>query len=91
MIGGTYDELGKGYALHCRADPRIASAILSALADARTVVNVGAGTGSYEPTDRVVQAGEPSEMMIRQRPAGAVPCHIIHRQINRYKDLDGSQ
>ena len=47
---------------------------MSALADARTVVNVGAGTGSYEPTDRVVLAVEPSEQMIKQRPPDAAPC-----------------
>lgn len=47
---------------------------MSALDDARTVVNVGAGTGSYEPTDRVVVAVEPSVEMVRQRPADAAPC-----------------
>jgi SAM-dependent methyltransferase len=47
---------------------------MSALADARTVVNVGAGTGSYEPTDRLVLGVEPSEQMIRQRPPDAAPC-----------------
>lgn len=74
MARAIYDRLGEGYALRRRADPRIAAAIVSALADARGVVNVGAGTGSYEPTDRTVQAVEPSEMMISQRPAGAAPC-----------------
>lgn len=69
-----YDGLGEGYALRRRPDPRIASAVVSALSDARTVVNVGAGTGSYEPTDRTVHAVEPSEMMISQRPADAAPC-----------------
>jgi SAM-dependent methyltransferase len=72
--GAIYDGLGEGYAQRRRPDPRIASTIVSALADARTVVNIGAGTGSYEPTDRIVQAVEPSETMIRQRPAGAAPC-----------------
>jgi SAM-dependent methyltransferase len=66
--------LSEGYALRRRPDPRIASAIASALADASTVVNVGAGTGSYEPTDRIVQAVEPSELKIGQRAAGAAPC-----------------
>jgi len=55
------------------ADPRIAAPIWRALGDARTVVNVGAGAGSYEPVDREVTAVEPSEVMIAQRPAGAVP------------------
>ncbi len=74
VAGAIYDGIGAGYALRRRADPRIASAILSALADARTIVNIGAGTGSYEPTDRIVQAVEPSETMIGQRPEGAAPC-----------------
>jgi SAM-dependent methyltransferase len=70
----TYDELGQGYAAQRRADARIASVIWSALGDVVSVVNVGAGTGSYEPVDRIVLAVEPSEMMIRQRPPGAAPC-----------------
>ena len=74
MPGAIYDAIGEGYALQRRPDPRIASAIQAALADARTVVNVGAGTGSYEPVDRVVQAIEPSELMISQRPRDAAPC-----------------
>lgn len=74
MPRAIYDRIGVGYALRRQADPRIASAIEAALADARTVVNVGAGAGSYEPTDRNVQAVEPSDMMISQRPAGAAPC-----------------
>ena len=74
MPGTIYDELGDGYALRRRPDPRIASAITSALSDARTIVNVGAGTGSYEPTDRIVHAVEPSEIMTSQRPVGAAPC-----------------
>ncbi len=74
MSKATYDVIGAAYALRRRPDPRIAAAIASALGDARSVVNIGAGTGSYEPTDRVVQAVEPSELMISQRPAGAAPC-----------------
>lgn len=74
MGEATYDAIGKGYAHRRRADPRIASSIEAALGDARSVVNVGAGAGSYEPTDRIVQAVEPSEVMIRQRPADAAPC-----------------
>ncbi|MDZ4755367.1 MAG: class I SAM-dependent methyltransferase [Phycisphaerae bacterium] len=53
---------------------RIASFIAAALGDARSVVNIGAGTGSYEPLNRTVLAVEPSDVMIRQRPAGAAPC-----------------
>jgi SAM-dependent methyltransferase len=74
MAQPTYDAIGEGYALRRRPDPRIAAAISSALGAARTVINVGAGTGSYEPTDRVVLAVEPSDLMITQRPAGAAPC-----------------
>ena len=55
-------------------DPRIAAAIHEALGDARTVLNVGAGTGSYEPRDRAVTAVEPSAVMRAQRPPGAAPC-----------------
>jgi SAM-dependent methyltransferase len=55
------------------ADPRIAAPIWRALGDARTVVNVGAGAGSYEPVDREVTAVEPSEVMIAQRSTGAAP------------------
>jgi SAM-dependent methyltransferase len=68
-----YDAIGIGYKNYRRADPRIAAAILAALGDADSVVNVGAGTGSYEPTDRSVVAVEPSLAMIRQRPAGGAP------------------
>src|SRR5207237_1069044 len=56
-----------------RPDPRLAARIEAALGDARTVLNVGAGTGSYEPADREVTAVEPSAVMIEQRPPGAAP------------------
>ena len=69
-----YDHIGPGYARTREADPRIAAAIDSALGDARTVVNVGAGAGSYEPADRDVTAVEPSQAMIDQRPPSAAPC-----------------
>jgi SAM-dependent methyltransferase len=68
-----YDRLGRTYATTRREDPRIAAAIHPALGDARRVVNVGAGTGAYEPRDREVVAVEPSPVMIAQRPAGAAP------------------
>lgn len=70
---GAYDLIGRGYALNRRPDPRISRQILDALGDATTVVNVGAGAGSYEPRDLAVTAVEPSIEMIRQRPAGAAP------------------
>jgi SAM-dependent methyltransferase len=66
-----YDEIGVGYTHYRRPDPRIATAITHALGQAKTVVNVGAGTGSYEPADRSVVAVEPSMTMIRQRRSGS--------------------
>lgn len=68
-----YERHGRTYARHRRADPRIAARIDAALGDAHTVLNVGAGTGSYEPRDRWVLAVEPSATMRAQRPAGAAP------------------
>jgi SAM-dependent methyltransferase len=63
-----YDSGGAGYSLVRRTDPRIAGHVHAALRNARSVINVGAGTGSYEPTDRVVTAVEPSAAMRAQRP-----------------------
>src|SRR3954447_6910050 len=68
-----YDEIGTTYSTTRRADPRIARRVDALLGDARTVLNVGAGAGSYEPVDRAVVAVEPSAAMIRQRPAGGRP------------------
>lgn len=69
----AYDQIGRGYRAHRRGDPRLASAIWAALGAARSVINVGAGTGSYEPPDRDVLAGEPSAVMLAQRPPGTAP------------------
>ena len=69
-----YDTIGATYTVTRRTEPRIAARIWAALGDARTVLNVGAGTGSYEPPDRDVTAVEPSAVMRAQRPAGAAPC-----------------
>jgi SAM-dependent methyltransferase len=69
----AYDRIGVGYSDIRRPDPRIAVRIEAALSDARTVLNVGAGTGSYEPADREVTAVEPSAEMIAQRPTDAAP------------------
>jgi len=69
----TYDRIGRGYAGTRRADPRIAKQIEVALGEARSVINIGAGAGSYEPTNREVMAVEPSAEMIAQRPPGAAP------------------
>jgi SAM-dependent methyltransferase len=69
-----YDTIGATYPVTRQTEPRIAARIWAALGDARTVLNVGAGTGSYEPSDRDVIAVEPSALMRAQRPAGAAPC-----------------
>jgi SAM-dependent methyltransferase len=66
-----YDGHGAGYARQRKGDPRIAAVIHAALGDARTVLNVGAGAGSYEPQDRYVLAVEPSRAMRAQRPPTA--------------------
>ena len=68
-----YDRIGTGYPATRRTEPRIAARIDAALETAETVVNVGAGTGCYEPPGRRVSAVEPSAVMIRQRPPGAAP------------------
>jgi SAM-dependent methyltransferase len=68
-----YDTIGRTYARFRRPDPRIMRAISDALGVARTVVSVGAGTGSYEPGDRRTVAVEPSRVMIAQRSAGSAP------------------
>ena len=68
-----YDRIGRGYAQRRQPDPRIAARVARALGDARTIVNVGAGSGSYEPEDRQVVAVEPSEVMITQRSSRAAP------------------
>ena len=68
-----YGRYGLGYADHRRADPRIAELVHHALGPARTVVNVGAGAGSYEPGDRSLVAVEPSDAMIAQRADAAGP------------------
>lgn len=68
-----YGVIGSSYSAFRRPDSRIARAVWDALGDASTVLNVGAGTGSYEPTGRVVTAVEPSATMRRQRPSSLVP------------------
>jgi SAM-dependent methyltransferase len=68
-----YEAIGGGYATTRREDPGLRARIHAALGDARTVVNVGAGAGSYEPRDRHVVAIEPSDVMAAQRPPGLAP------------------
>ncbi len=72
--GALYDRIGRTYSGQRTTDARLARRIWAALGDARTVLNVGAGTGSYEPPDREVTAVEPSAVMRAQRPPGAAWC-----------------
>ena len=83
-----YDRIGRTYTSTRHADPRIAAAIWAALGDARTVLNVGAGAGSYEPADRQVVALEPSPVMIAQRPAGAA--RVVRGSAEELPFEDGS-
>jgi len=69
----VYDRIGVDYGRGRRPDPRWQAEVDAALGTSRTVLNVGAGTGSYEPADRYVVAVEPSRTMIAQRPAGGTP------------------
>jgi SAM-dependent methyltransferase len=69
----VYDTIGQGYVAHRRVEPRWAAVINEQLGDGRVVVNVGAGTGNYEPVDRAVVAVEPSTVMVAQRAPGAAP------------------
>jgi SAM-dependent methyltransferase len=76
-MGGSreqeYDRIGAGYSLRRRPDERLARHIRLALGDAKTILNVGAGSGSYEPSERMVVALEPAMTMIRQRTPEAAP------------------
>lgn len=76
----AYDTIGRGYAEIRRPEPRFAARIEAGLGDARTVLNVGAGSGSYEPAGRDVTAVEPSSLMISQRPPGAAPVVQAHAE-----------
>jgi SAM-dependent methyltransferase len=69
----VYDTIGLGYIAHRQADPRWEAVIDEQLGDGRVVVNVGAGTGNYEPENRAVIAVEPSRVMVEQRASGAAP------------------
>jgi SAM-dependent methyltransferase len=84
--GQLYDTIGGTYATTRRTEPRIAAQVWAALGDAQTVLNVGAGTGSYEPPDRDVTAVEPSAVMRAQRPAGAAPCVAAGAQSLPFED-----
>lgn len=68
-----YDEIGKGYSIGRKTDPKIAHFINQYLHGSESIVNIGAGTGSYEPDRKKLIAVEPSSEMIRQRPKGSHP------------------
>src|SRR5215207_7540105 len=70
-VDPLYDDIGRSYTATRREDPRLSAALRAALRDARTVVNVGAGTGAYEPRGLAVTPVEPSGVMIAQRAPGA--------------------
>jgi len=84
--GQLYDTIGATYTVTRRTEPRIAARVWAALGDARTVLNVGAGTGSYEPPGRDVIAVEPSALMRAQRPASAAPCVAAVAESLPFKD-----
>jgi SAM-dependent methyltransferase len=83
-----YDRIGRDYAWYRKPDARIASAIRAALGDVQSVLNVGAGAGSYEPRDCNVVAVEPSLAMIRQRAPGAAP--VVQGSAESLPFADGS-
>jgi hypothetical protein len=83
-----YDQIGTTYSRTRREDPRVAAQILRALGDGRSVLNVGAGTGSYEPRDRFVVAVEPSQTMIDQRSASAT--YVVRASAEHLPFVDGS-
>jgi SAM-dependent methyltransferase len=87
-MNAKYDSIGSDYSELRRPDPRIAALIENALGTAETILNVGAGTGSYEPTGRQVTAVEPSLQMIRQR--GAEAARVIQGCAEELPFDDGS-
>jgi hypothetical protein len=63
----NYETIGKHYSDLRQPDPRIAKVIHAALGNLKSIVNIGSGTGSYEPSDKIIASVEPSETMIAQR------------------------
>ena len=86
MDAPRYDRLGTTYTATRREDPDLAAQILAALGDGRTLLNVGAGAGAYEPTDRSVVAVEPSAVMIAQRASGAAPAVQARAEALPFRD-----
>lgn len=87
-MNSVYDRIGVGYSSTRLPDSRIADRITQALGDSRSVVNVGAGTGSYEPRDRMVVAVEPSATMIHQRAAGSAL--VVRGAVESLPVVDGA-
>jgi SAM-dependent methyltransferase len=88
MEDPRYDRLGTTYTATRREDPDLAAQIHAALGEGRTLLNVGAGAGAYEPRDRIVVAVEPSPVMIAQRPRDAAPAVLAAAE--RLPFVDGS-
>ena len=86
MASPVYDTIGRGYVAHRRVEPTWDAQVARHLSGCRRVVNVGAGTGSYEPPGRDVMAVEPSALMRAQRPAGAAPCVAAVAERLPFKD-----
>ncbi len=84
----AYDTIGRRYCDHRIPDPRITVSLNRKIGRAQRIVNIGAGTGSYEPADRDVIAVEPSAVMIAQRPQGAPP--VVQARAENLPFLDGS-
>jgi SAM-dependent methyltransferase len=82
-----YDTIGITYAATRQTEPRIAAQLWEALGEAQTVLNIGAGTGSYEPRDRQVLAVEPSAVMRAQRPPSAAPCVAAAAEALPFTDM----
>jgi SAM-dependent methyltransferase len=87
MSRPRYDRLGMSYTATRREDPDLARQIHAAVGDGRTLLNVGAGAGAYEPRDRRVVAVEPSPVMVAQRPADAAP--VVLARAERLPFADG--
>ncbi len=86
MTSTRYDRIGTSYTRTRRTDPRVAGRVNAALGDAQTIVNIGAGAGSYEPADREVIAVEPSPTMIAQRAVGAAPALRAYAESLPFRD-----
>jgi ubiquinone/menaquinone biosynthesis C-methylase UbiE len=83
-----YDDIGQNYAGKRQPDPHIAAAIENALTGCESVLNVGAGTGSYEPRSLTVVAVEPSRTMIEQRPVDAAPAIQARAEALPFRDAN---